>query len=355
MNPSPEGPGEMKEGNMPATRTDIHAPSNFDPAEYSYVGAFDMQLGDPGARSGQLAMFTVFAGTGSEMVLEAFSPVGAEKRACQRLLSQQGFEGGWWERSNQCDHCGARIRYVCVWRHEPTGQHIATGETCASERFELPSRLVYDMKRLRATAKAEREAIERAEKVTEFLAAIQDKTARAMLVSDADFDTMATQVSDSAKVALFRQARGHAVISDIRSRLNEWGTLTERQVAHVVRVFGWVQRDAQTAQAPAEVHVAAPEGRVTVTGTVVSRKYKEDAMYPAWKIILKVTAADGVWLVYMTEPGNIETTRGDIVKVVVTLNPAGQRRDAHFAFGKRPSGAEIVGHDDGAEMEDALA
>ena len=55
----------------------------------------------------------------------------------------------------QCDHCGARIRYVGVLRHIPTGDHIAVGQTCMDNRFPLSTA---EFQAMRKAAQLDREA-----------------------------------------------------------------------------------------------------------------------------------------------------------------------------------------------------
>lgn len=340
-------------GLMPMTRTDIHSPTNFDPAEYRYVGAFDAEAGDPGARFGQRAMFTVFAGTRSEMVVDAFSPVGAEKRACKMLLSEAGFPGGNWETRGTCDHCGARIRYVCVWAHEPTGEHIATGETCAAERFELPDRLSFDVKQLKAAAKAAREAAEKEEAARAFLANCPP-LAKILLMTDSDFaDSYPSGAPEMAPHAT--PARVHPVISDIRSKLYTWGNLSERQVAHVERVYGWVERDAVRAQEAPEVKIPAPTGRTQFEGVVVAIKWQETDFGTVKKLVVKVHTAAGSWVCWVSEPSSIQAEKGDVVRM--TANLTRSDRDEAFAFGKRPTKAQIVGHGpvENSDLPDSLS
>ena len=54
---------------------------------------------------------------------------------------------------------------------------------------------------------------------------------------------------------------------------------------------------------------------------------------------VKVTTADGVYLVWSTVPAAINPRRGDRVRFTATLS---RGRDSHFAFGKRPSKASIL-------------
>ena len=147
------------------TRNDIHSPTNFDPAAYSYVGSFD-NFPEPGAfRSTTQSMFSTEFGD-----VEALTPSHAYYTAARRLMDEHGakihFNPD--EGYSQCDHCGAHIRYVVIYKHT-SGEYIATGETCSQERFGCDSRREYDVKRLREAAASEREAAKSFGKAQEFI------------------------------------------------------------------------------------------------------------------------------------------------------------------------------------------
>lgn len=295
---------------MPAVRTDCHSPANFDPALYEYVGAFDSWRDYPAAAA-----------------------VADEENRLIGLLSSEGFAGGNWETKNQCDHCGARIRYVAVFVHQ-NGEHIATGETCAVEAFGHIDRLSYEIDRLRKAAAAAREALAAREAAAAFLAGLEDGPAKVALSGDL-----------SGFVGLDDYAV--STITDIRTKLFTWGNLSERQVEFVGRLIAQgVERAAREVERETETLVPAPLGRVELQGTVVSRKWKDSDYGGGYKITVKVTTPEGgTWLAWLSEPRAITTERGDVVRLVATLSPSD---NAHFAFGKRPSKAEIVSHADGS-------
>lgn len=282
------------------TRTDIHSPSNFDPSEYSYVGAFDAW------RDYRLPPAAI-----------------EQENRLVSLLTDHGFEGGNWSERGTCDHCGARMRYVMVYRHE-SGQHIATGETCADGRFELSDRAAYDRKALAGLAAAAREAAAREASILATLEA--NPGLAAALETPNDF------------------------VQDVARRFAQHGTLSERQISAVLRAAA---RAAEvTAERDAEVKVPAPSGRVTFSGVVVSRKFKDSDYGGAFKLTVKVSTPEGVWLVWLTEPSSIETERGDIVQMTATLTPSDN--DSSFAFGKRPSKASKIGRDEIAGTASSL-
>ena len=90
-------------------RTDKHAPVNFKPENYSFVGAYHNGYAFGGARDSKREMLRLLLG-------KNWRPNGPG--------------------DNHCDHCGAAIAFVGVFQHVD-GEYIAVGSTCADNRFPL--------------------------------------------------------------------------------------------------------------------------------------------------------------------------------------------------------------------------
>lgn len=302
---------------MPNLRSDCHSPANFDPALYEYVGSFD-----------------------SWRDYNLSNAESAEENVLLDLLRTAGFPGGNWETRSTCDHCGARIRYVAVFLHG-NGEHIATGETCAENAFGHLDRLSYDVDRLRSRAAAAREAAKLAEAAAEFLNGLEDAELHEALTKDSDLS-----------VSPGLDAYALSTIEDIRRKLYQWGNISDRQAAFVKRLIAQGrERLVRQAEQAEEIKVPAPLGRQTFEGVVVSRKGKDTDYGYVYKLTVKVTTPEGIWLAWFSEPNRITVDRGDIIKATVTLSPSD---NAHFAFGKRPTGVEVLGHRDVTEGESAL-
>jgi hypothetical protein len=303
---------------MTMTRTDVHSPTNMDPADYEYIFAIDTQ--SPWA----LPLMQTDEGRAFQRSLMNFAPETADRNV------------------HQCHHCGAHIRYAAFLRHIPTGRTIVVGETCLDNRFSLVSKAEFD--RLRKAA-----ALDRAKQ--------RIKTAAAEFVSNlgATDSVTAAALDRNTELSDFGlEGYGFDTVTDIRNKLWQYGSLSDKQVAFVKRLVEEApvrkaRREAIAAERAAEVKMPAPTGRQEFTGVVVSRKEKEveagyDFIY-VWKLVVKVTEADGrVWLVYVSEPSKIETKIGDIVTMRATLKRSD--RDESFAFGSRPSNAAVLGHQD---------
>lgn len=168
-------------------RTDTHRPSAIRPDEYLYVGAFDGSLGsaDPDDLDGAAEALKASVESSSTSV---------------------------YRDTSRCDHCGAHLRYAVVWRHEPTGQNICTGEICARETMIVPDRMALDLKRLKGRAKRRRER-----------EAAQMKAAERY----------------PEAVEILNGYRGEdRFLADVARKFGRYGTLTRRQAAAVVRAHG---------------------------------------------------------------------------------------------------------------------
>ena len=110
----------------------------------------------------------------------------------------------------------------------------------------------------------------------------------------------------------------------------------------------------QTSRFADETHVAAPLGKQTVRGVIVSTKSTKGDFGTAYRMTVKVETSAGVYLVNGTIPasifdacedalqnvdGWIVALRGCEVEFVATL----ERSDSdHFAFAKRPTKGAIL-------------
>jgi hypothetical protein len=282
---------------MRETRTDVHRPTQLITEDYEYVGCYD--LGD------------------SETPPTYHVPHGLN------YIGEYGI--------GRCDHCGARVRYGAVLIHTPSGPNcaISVGETCLGNRFEQASEDFHTARKA-AELDRKRQAIKQA--WNEFRS-----------THEADWDAL--------------DASTNPFVVDVLTRGRRYGDLTPRQFEAVVAA---VARDAERAAGrPEEIKAPAPEGRVTLTGEIVSVKEHESAFGVTRKMTVKVSTPEGVWLAWMTVPSGLirgaaahsvlldgskrpdpyDGLRGKTVEVTATLTRSD--RDESFAFGKRPAGKFI--------------
>lgn len=290
-------------------RTDAHRPVEMDPEAYEYLFAIDNQ--GPWA----LGMTQTDDGRAFLRELTNYDP----------LTRDRG--------THQCHHCGARIRYAAFLRYLPTGRTIVVGEQCLDNRFSLESKAQFD--RLRKEA-----ALDRQKQRIKTMAREQLATLGAFVATALDRETDLAAGYQLDEWAL-------RTVTDIRAKLWQYGSLSERQVAFVARLLEEApgkaaERERRQAEREVEVKVAAPEGRHQVVGTIVSRKPHETDFGTCWKITVKCAADGGVFRVWMTEPSKLHTQVGDTIAVAVNLTRSAD--DESFAFGRRPTKASLVSH-----------
>jgi hypothetical protein len=305
-------------------RTDVHSPTNFEPADYTYVGSFD-NWPEPSTFLSPAAPQRISTNFGVEE--QALNYEHAEYRTARRLLQEQGAHIHFFnERGDeQCDHCGARIRYVTIYRHK-SGEHIAVGDTCAAERFGCADRREFDVKRLREAAKDARERAKLMGRAAEFLAENAPEMEQWMLTPAAN--------------------AVHSIFADMSRKLVKYGSLSDRQLDFARKLLReYMERERNGGRTDAEIkrdeeRAAAPdvpEGRYELTGEVVSVKEHDNGFATTWKMVVKDDRGFAVW---MTIPDSVDVERGTRISVTATITRSD--RDAKFGFGKRPAKARVL-------------
>ncbi len=163
----------------------------------------------------------------------------------------------------------------------------------------------------------------------------------------------AALIADNPDLALLlsdQYADATGFMADMRRALMS-GRMSERQIDAACRaVVRDAQREAQRATWAAESAalvaqgVTVPTGRQTVTGEILSAKYRETMHGTSIKVTLKTDAGYKLW---GTLPGNLEPSDYDLsalagrrVTFTATLEPSD--RDQTFGFYKRPTKASFT-------------
>ena len=299
------------------TRTDQHRPADLVTEDYDLVLVFDTDppefFGDPSDGIGSPALEAY------QRLLEQHRDDTArlERLVADSPLADRGL--------TQCHHCGARLRYAAIMHHQPTGQHIVVGETCLDNRFTLATAEFQKLRKAAALAAAERRIVKAA---TAFIATLDGDVAEAL---HREADLSRWQLDSWAT----------STVQDIRRKLWRYGDISERQVAFVTKLLDeGPKKAAERAAQDTEVKVPAPEGRHAIEGEVVSAKWHDNDYGSTLKLTVKVITDEGVWLGWVTCPTAINPGRGDRVRLTATWTRSD--RDEHFAFGKRPTKAEVL-------------
>lgn len=270
---------------MTNTRTDVHRPASLITEDYEYVTSFDTQEGIAHKPESYVTWRN-----------EIFSKVFATN-------DERGM--------NQCHHCGARMRYTAVLKHVPTGDYIAVGETCLDNRFELATA---DFHRIRKAAELDRAAQRIVKACNEFVAA------------HPEIAFLLNPLPDYAP----------HFVHDVKRKFRQYGDISLRQMEAVVRVMAEIE--AKQA-APVVVEETAPvvEGRIVVTGTVLSTKWQDNDFGGSLKMLVKDARNFKVW---GTVPSSVEVRKGDTITFTATVTKSDN--DEAFGFFKRPSKATVT-------------
>jgi len=256
----------------------IHSIVNFDPAEYEYVGP--IYLGD---------LWHVLSLMGAK---EADSAMDTLQSHPERLYD------GSFKNKGICDHCGAHFIWGAMYYHKITSTYIVVGWQCSAKEFGYNSRLDYDIERFKKRLEKYKKDEEMKLVVDKFLAE------RPYLVEPLKLN--------------------HPIINDIRFRLNQWGTISDKQVQLVVKLA-------------AEVGTRKPviEGEsILVEGIVMSCKYAETPWGTKKKMLVK---DDRCFYIYGNCPTGHVFEQGTKVKFTAKVTKSGN--DSTFGFF---SGAKMV-------------
>ncbi len=290
------------------TRTDIHSPLHLVTEDYDYVGAYD---------------------NGIHAYTDDLGHFHEAPRLTERRRVMQ--DGRTWANTHghdddQCDHCGASLRYVALMLHRPTNQVLRIGETCLENRFEQAS---VDFHRMRLAAELDRKEQ-------------RIRTAR---------DTYLVANPDIAEFLAIPQT--HPFLSDMVRALRVYGELTERQATAVRKFIAgrdrWrAEREAQAAEPTAPV----VEGTITVTGRVLSTRWHDDERFGSTlKMVVRDDRGFKVWgsvpRFHHEGPCSPSCTHnafgvdaGDRITFTATVTRS--ERDETFGFFKRPRRAALL-------------
>lgn len=308
-------------------RTDAHAPSNFDPADYRVIDYIDNKRPEPPMPPILPGMWEAY---------ERYLKIWQER--IFQYFPEWRTGGDDHQSIHQCNHCGhPGIRWVAVVEHIPTGKYLAFGETCA-DRVELPGRDAFRAKHIKDRAALEQAAYENEQRRSAFREANPEVVAY-LLEVNLDYDSEYSEFEQS----LARQLRNKGELSE--AQVNALQKSIERQKQFEERKAA--EREALKDAPP------LPEGRRQIEGEVLSVKVQDG--YYGLQVKMLIREADGnkVW---GTVPEVLETIRvndsegnyagtrmiekGERVRLTATVERS--QDDEHFGFYKRPTKPELI-------------
>ena len=275
----------------------IHNPKNFNPQDYRVIDYFDNRRPE------------YYFG----MSINDYEFMVRQWEGELRAVYGNDFHS----KIHRCVHCGqGNVRYIAACQHIPTGEVVTFGDICV-HRLEIPNRDEFKSKYIRTKAQREMQAKKNAE------------ARQAILEGNPDFAKAVDCFNEHKDTVHMR----NSFARDILNKFHNYHTLSDKQVSAFTNAINrdheW---DAKRKAEDAEPKGDAPEGRVEVTGTILSIQEKDTPFGYVFKMLVKL---DNNSKVYCTAPQKaLDLGRGDTIKFKATFQRA--KDDRHFAFGSRP-------------------
>lgn len=298
---------------MTATRTDRHRPSadEFDPQDYAFTGVVHDNTPD-------------FPQTNADFL-------NVRGHLLDQGYTFSGIHGG----TGQCDHCGSYLRYSALMIHVPTRTLIYVGEQCLDNRFEAMTKDEFN--RARRNAQLARES-------RHLLIAFNQ-------LCDGDQDLTYATYAGNIGAALvdgkrwedtFRADYPVSTVVDIMKNVREYGNITPRQAAFVVKMLDQIDnaeavkaaKDAErTATAAARPNAAIGElgERRVFEGTV--RWFENYAGNYGWTTVMIIDTAEGT--VKWKASKKLAFKRNESVKIKATVK-------SHDIYKHKTTGVEQI-------------
>jgi hypothetical protein len=279
------------------TRTDIHRPSVINPDDYQFVS---------------------FHNHHDDYVVNLI-----EQEQFRAHMAKTGGKFSDHNHGGSCHVCGAHAMTVARFHHVPSNTYVQTGEDCAEKLHEGDA---LNFRSFRVKAKKGIDAAAGKRKAKIFLENANLTAAWDIYEGGLDFDPKWEEQT----------------ICDIVCKLVQYGGISDKQKSFIGNLLGRIVERAQIAdKRAAEAAAALPipvEGRIVVTGTVLTLKGQETTF--GYTIKMLVQHAEG-WKVWGTVPQALaEVEKGQ--QVVFTATVTISDHDPKFGFFKRPAKAMVV-------------
>ncbi len=318
---------------MTRKREDIHRRAVIKPEDYEYAGLVRVFQGEVKHESDE----------GTAQKLRASSAAGLRAYGEDEI--------------GRCDHCGAHLKNISVWRHVPTGGYIAIGETCAKETMQVPDRMVLDIKRLADW----RAGVERPHTPEEWKQ-YRLKEARHTYPETLAFLYAVLDGSVGEKHVWWADATGNDqfFLAKLARGFEESGRVSERLDAVVKRTRDTtIAEKIKHEQRMAVGAKHAPTGRrLTLSGVVkeIIELYNGYTTRPAM-----IVEGDGHWTMECTIPKSLveggwptvyKVKEGDHVRFVADVDSS---PDPYIGWAKRPKQVEVLSEEEVEKIRAAEA
>jgi len=301
-------------------RTDIHRPSEINPADYHFI-AFEHE-----PKTGE--------------VLADAQIALMNRKIIRAHMERTGGTYSHHEHGGICGICGnANAIYTALFHHVPTNTYIRTGRECADK---LDAGLDFDHYIRGVKHALEAKAGKRKAQASLEAAGL----GAAWAIFEAPTPTTTRRDSGGEYQA---PEFAESTISDIVGKLIKYGSISEKQTAFIGKLLAQIaERPARKAAFEAKAAAALPlpvsEDRIQITGKVVSIKepqpYSYGGQVPMFEQTRMLVESDDGWKVFGTKPSALDIERGDRVTFIAKIKPS--RNDPKFGFFSRPTKATKV-------------
>jgi hypothetical protein len=274
-------------------RTDIHRKGAIVPTDYSYVMSYSLSTTQDGY---PVPSYNV------NCILDTNHAKSTHNGNCcligmfndpTKKFAKHGKTG-------KCTICGAAYIYGDVWQHGPTGEYIHVGHDCADKMHSQ-----------------DRQAFEHGRKKF-----VNDQIKLTRLAQFCE--------ENEGMKLVFSCADKNHIIADMRSKVMEWGNLSEKQIAFAKKLADGILNPAPVVAEPEPL--VLQEGRDTYTGRFVAFKTSEGPYGYVLKGLFIVEQDGKQAKIWMTVPSDCEK---DVeVKIAVKLTKSDK---LGFYFGNRPT------------------
>jgi hypothetical protein len=303
-----------------------HSVENFNPAEYEVLDYLDNK---PPQYFGQpMAVFEAQREAWKRAIREYFPTSACVTTGSAPQLPEHNI--------HKCRHCGqTNVRYIVAVRHIPTNVNVVFGDVCVGH-LGFRNHNEFRAAQVRARAAQGNANLAAYRRRLQFL----------------DQYPALKQVIESGEIDHPVHAN-NSFVKDVLQKFNKYGTLSERQIT---ALLSSLQRDhnlsrnreerERTEVIRRQTASPAPSGRATVEGQVLMAKnYDSDLGGVRWKMLVMLTngakvfvAVPAALLRLCTDPRR--DLREKFVRFTASFTP--KPDDVLFAYGKRPTGGEIL-------------
>lgn len=284
------------------SRTDIHCPSEIKPEDYYFVACAYIRID----------------GLGDCLALQH------ERKLFEIHKSNTGGDYSRHEHGGNCMVCGSvNAIYTMIFYHQKSNSYVRVGSDCAM-KMEMG-----DSDRFRYFRTSIKDALERR--------AGQAKAKATLEQAGLGRVWEIWEASDDAE----KRDWAENTLCDIVGKLIRYGSISEKQENFLKGLASKIDCRESLAVQEAEKKALmpdVPEGRVKVTGKVLTIKSQPGYAWGTYDLKMLVQSAEG-WKVWSTCPVG-EFEKGDTISYTVTITKS--NTDSKFGFGKRPKFHELA-------------